>query len=96
MLLEVPRDILKQTALTNARSKVSSRAQVLAYSELINKSGGNLDDFVISHSSANRKRNSVVKEAADSVKETFKEKYLAGGKQFVVHFDTKCVEDYTG
>lgn len=94
--LSVPRDIFKDTGVVNARCKVSSRSQVLASASLIVNSSGNLKDFKISQSTAIRRRKAEVSSTAASFKEDFKEKVRNSDGGFILHFDTKAVEDVTG
>ena len=95
VLLSVPTNILQQTALCNARGGVSARVQTMNIAEIIVKSGGNLKDFKISKSSANRYRNNEGARKAEEIKETFSERLEEIGRQFWVHFDGKLVQDLT-
>ena len=95
MQLNVPRDILAGTGVLNARCNISSRSHVLATSSLIVNAGGNLKDFKISQSTANRKQKSEITSTATSAKDAFKEKVNESDGGFILHFDTKSVEDLT-
>ena len=52
--LEVPRDILRKIAITNARCGVGASSQLLTLGEIISQSGGSSEDFVMSRTSAKR------------------------------------------
>ena len=93
--LEVPRNIMKLTAMTYARYKNSARNQIMNLADLINKSGGNVKDFILSYSTANRCRKVEVTKRAESVKSELKEKVNEIGRKFVIHFDGKSVLEYT-
>ena len=54
--LNVPTKILKETAMSSARCGVSSRSQAMTVADMITKSGGDLKDFAVSQSTANRYR----------------------------------------
>ena len=59
--LELPTKILKDTALTNVRFGGSARSHSMILSETIVAGGGDLADFHISPSTADRARKKVVK-----------------------------------
>ena len=63
---------------------------------IVNKAGGNLEEFTIFQSTANRLRKKEVGDKAANIREDFLEKIGASGKEQILHFDTKCVIDFTG
>ena len=75
--LEVPRDILKKISITNARCGQGAGKQILVLSEIIEQSGGDIKDFVISKSSARRFRQQVATSVASHIKDNFAEKFPA-------------------
>ena len=95
VLLHVPRNILQHTALTSARTGQSSRSLTMNTAQTIVSSGGDLKDFVLSQSSANRARNKAVKTSSSEIKELLRSKLIEIGRQFVVHFDGKMLQDIT-
>lgn len=52
--LEIPRDILKQTALTGLRYKQSYRERCMMWANVVNASGGDIDQFHCSTTSVHR------------------------------------------
>ena len=63
---------------------------------LVNVSGANINDFVASVATAKRYRKKEAAESAEEVRQNFKQKLDEAGKEYVVHFDMKCVSDFTG
>ena len=90
------RKIITETALTYNYTDTSFRSQVLNISDFILKSGGIIDSFVLSQSSANRARNQAVIKMADEIKRSFKAKLAATGKVFVLHFNTVSLTSWRG
>ena len=95
ILLEVPRNIMMKTAMSHARFANSARNHTMTLADTIVQSGGKLEDFTLSKSSANRFRKKVVEEKAIDVREEFALTLAAVGSGFVVHFDGKIIEDRT-
>ena len=67
---------------------------------LINESNGNVSDFKLSQSTANRKRKSEVQKAASEIRNLFKEKISnlkqkGAEKSLVLHFDGKAITEFT-
>ena len=71
--LEMPTDIIKKTAMTAERFKISSRGQTMLMANIVNQCGGKIDEIKCSQTYANRKRKSVVKDVAATIREDFKE-----------------------
>ena len=71
VILEVPQNILKATALTSQRYKQSVRGQSMTLANLMNVSEGNVSDFSLSPMTACNQRKKVVIEKAEAVKSSF-------------------------
>ena len=93
--LEVPTNILEVTAMSNARYGIGARAHAMTTADFIQKSGGDIKNFTLSKSQANRNRKKVVSKQADETKELFRNKLQSLGKTCILHFDGKSVVDYT-
>ena len=94
--IEVPTDIVKQTSITSARLGVSARAQTMLLANVITCAGGNLDEIVLSKTSANRYRKEMVSKAALSIRDEISFLLAKIGRKFVLHFDRKLIQDITG
>ena len=100
--INIPRDIMSQTAEICVTRGISVRDETAYISNLLNVSGVPLSEAKFSKSTANRKRTKVVKNVANKARQDFVkdiEKIAAersGNKRFlVIHFDTKQVKEHT-
>ena len=92
--LLVPRNIVKTLSLNSKRFKISDAATTSNLALVINESNGNLDDFVLSTSTARREGIAAVKKNAQDVMSRFKENLTS--KDLTLHFDGKSVKEFTG
>ena len=67
--LQVPRKISATSSLTGVRCLASASTQSMIQANIINASGGNLEDFVISKTSAWRNNRKVVSKKVDEMKQ---------------------------
>ena len=92
--LQVPRNIAELTAITVKRYRISNSGYASTLANIINVSGGIIEDFPLSTSSVWRAGKRVISEAAESIKSNYqlaiKDTYLT------LHFDGKSVKEYTG
>ena len=93
--LEVPRNVMKYSALSNMRFKGSARSHAMIVANTVAASGGNVSDFFISPRTAQRYRKDVVTTRADQVRTEFTAKVNQIGRKFVLHFDGKIVKEFT-
>ena len=92
--LQVPRHITKAVALNAKRFKISDNACASTLAVLIQESNGNLDDFVLSKSTARRVGASEVTADSLRIREEFASKIT--GRNLTLHFDGKAVPEFTG
>ena len=91
--IKVPRNISQTVALNNKRWKVSDIATASGLSLIIQESGGNLDDFVVSKSTCRREGIKSVTKDTENIKERFKNSLSA--RDLTLHFDGKAVKEYS-
>lgn len=92
VLLEVPRNILAKVSEDATRLDCSPNQLSAIVGSLIAKSGGDVDKFALSESTAKRATKKVEAEIASKAKEQFREQCRAGHK-FIIHFDGKIVPE---
>ena len=93
--LKVPRNILKVTATTAARRLMSLDDHTSILAAFIVASGGNLDDFTISNTSF-QFRKEAMEELYNTSRETFEEQALADDWPLTLHLDEKALGDSIG
>ena len=92
--LQVPRKrIVQETAIIAKRFKISLSGQTAITSNIINSSGGNVDDFTISRTSVWRHGHKAISDTAEEVRNKFDN--IKEGKLLTIHLDMKAVEEIT-
>ena len=91
--LEVPMDIVAKTASAASALKLSIGQHIGILSAFILASGGDIDDFPISDSSARRDRRKANSDSTESIKDAFKAAVGDGDKRLIAHFDGKMLEE---
>ena len=91
--LQVPRNISQSVALNSKRWKISDVATASNLSLLIQESGGDLDDFVVSTSTCRRQGIKAVTEDTENIKEKFK--INLSERDLTLHIDGKAVKEFS-
>ena len=86
----IPRDVLKKVGPAADRLGLSHQQATAFLSSIINNSGGNLDNFAVSTSTARRSRATARAEGATSIKDSYT--FLIGQ----INFDGKLLGDLEG
>ena len=84
------RDIITNSTAAATRIGLSSTQHLFKTASIINNSGGNIDDFVLSPASTKRKRKAEQEAIADKIKDDFKDKWAGYPK--IVQWDRKMME----
>ena len=92
--VQIPTNIVKILAPTATRYDVSSTALTTLLLKTVTAGGGDIDNLPLSRRQVERTSKQSINKYADDIKEAFK----AGAKDklFVVHFDGKQIQDFTG
>jgi len=85
-----PDELIEATSTVAARFKVGIRPQTAMLSAILNKSGVDLNETSISRASVHRKRFQVLDRQRDKMRQETIE--TLKGKQLILHFDGKIVE----
>ena len=91
--LNVPVNIIQQTAVDAARLQLTPSQHQGIIAAFINVSGGNVEEFPISDTSARRDRKSAFRNKRQELIDNFKESVVSGKKRLIGHFDGKMMKE---
>ena len=91
--LNVPVNIIQQTAVDAAILQLTPSQHQGIIAAFINVSGGNVEEFPISDTSARRDRKSAFRNKRQELIDNFKESVVSGKKRLIGHFDGKMMKE---
>ena len=91
--MNVPVNIIQQTAVDAARLQLTPSQHQGIIAAFINVSGGNVEEFPISDTSARGDRKSAFRNKRQELIDNFKESVVSGKKRLIGHFDGKMMKE---
>ena len=91
--VHIPPNILELCVPEGTRSKLTNGQQVSYLSGVLNALGCNLDNFYMSHSSADRYTKKVKGKLAQKIRDNFQKSVKEKRARIVIHYDGKLVQE---
>ena len=91
--VHIPPNILELCVPEGTRSKLTNGQQVSYLSGVLNALGCNLDNFHMSHSSADRYTKKVKGKLAQKIRDNFQKSVKEKRARIVIHYDGKLVQE---